>query len=102
MSADDPRDATIARLTARVERLEHILRRRSADLCHLIAELCPADAVKASEILGGAPPGEAATAAYYALNWFRETTQTSLRDIEPVLAMLWERSPRRHDEPDVV
>ncbi len=98
MKSDDRRDATIARLSARIERLERILEQRSVELRHLIAELCPEDALKASEILGGAPPGEARTAAYYALDWFRESTQTTLRDVEPVLATMWERSPRRHNE----
>ncbi len=96
--SDDPRDATIARLSARIEGLERILEQRSVELCRLIAELCPDDAIKASEILGGAPPGEARTAAYYALDWFRESTQTTLRDVEPVITTMWECSPRRHDE----
>lgn len=98
MSDLDDRDATIARLEARVARLEDILKRRSAELRRLIAELCPTDALKASEILAGMPPGEDQTASYYALDWLRETTETSLRDVEPVLTGLWEHSPRRHPE----
>ena len=83
----------IARLTARVERLERLLAARSRLLRDLAPELCMDDLVNLSRLSSGRPP--LARAAFGLSDW-RETTALTAGDVEATMEQLW-RSLRPRD-----
>jgi len=76
----------IARLSARVERLERLLAERSRLLRNLTPELCRDDLVSLSRMAAGLPP--LARAAFGLSDW-RETTALSAGDVESTMGELW-------------
>jgi hypothetical protein len=87
--------AEIARLTARVVRLEKALAERSRLLRELTAELCQDDLVSVSRVASGFPP--LARSAFGLLEW-RETTALSSGDVDKTMEQLWRSFARRRDE----
>ncbi len=86
----------IARLSARVERLERLLAARSRLLRDLTPELCPDDLVNLSRLSAGLPP--LARAAFGLSDW-RETTALSAGDVETTMEQLWRSlAPPRDEE----
>jgi hypothetical protein len=76
----------IARLAARVERLERLLSERSRLLRDLTPELCPDDLANLSRLAAGLPP--LARAAFGLSDW-RETTALSAGDVDKTMEQLW-------------
>ena len=87
----------IARLTARVEKLERLLGDRSRVLRDLTPELCMDDLVNLSRLSAGLPP--LARAAFGLADW-RETTALTAGDVEVTMEQLWRslRPPDREEE----
>ncbi|HTO87878.1 MAG TPA: hypothetical protein VMR54_10170 [Thermoanaerobaculia bacterium] len=85
----------IARLEARVERLEKLLAARSRLLRELTDELCPEDLVNLSRLASGLPA--LLKSAFGIADW-RETTALTGGDVEKTMKQLWRSTARRHDE----
>jgi hypothetical protein len=85
----------IARLEARVERLEKLLAARSRLLRELTDELCPEDLVSLSRLASGLSP--LLKSAFGILDW-RETTALTGGDVEKTMKQLWRSTARRRDE----
>ena len=95
MTADPSHESRVARLEARVEELEALLARRSAELRLIQSHVCHRDLVVISRIMGG----------YYGVpfgpfdpDFWPETTSLAGGEVPETLAALW-RSLRPQAEP---
>ena len=82
----EPADLELARLRARVEALESALEARSRELRLIQKHCCARDLSLIARIRAGLPP-----LARYAfdLDQWRETTELTLAEVEPVMRDLW-------------
>jgi len=86
VSDSDETALRIARLEARVAKLETILAERSRLLRVLTRELCDEDLMNLSLLAGGLPP--IARSGFGLLGW-RETTALSSGDVDRTMEQLW-------------
>jgi len=95
MVGDAATAAQVARLEARVARLEKLLGVRSRLLRELADELCPDDLVSLSRLASGLPP--LVKSAFGLADW-RETTALTAGDVEKTMKQLWRSAAHRRDE----
>lgn len=100
MVRPDSPSVTIARLEARVARLERLLEEKSRTLRYLARELCDEDLATLSRASCGLPP---LPRAGFGLRGWHETTLLSSGDVEKTMAELWRSvTPPEEDlEPEV-
>ena len=77
---------TIARLEARVAALERLAADRSRLLRQLTRVVCEEDLMNLSRLAAGQPP---ITRAGFGLRGWRETTSTTMGDVDKTMAELW-------------
>jgi hypothetical protein len=78
--------ATVARLEARVAALECMVAERSRLLRQLTRVVCEEDLMNLSRLAAGQPP---LPRAGFGLRGWRETTSTTMGDVDKTMAELW-------------
>jgi len=78
--------ATIARLEERVATLERVVADRSRLLRQVTRVVCDEDVMNISRLAAGQPP---IPRAGFGLRGWRETTSTTIGDVDKTMAELW-------------
>jgi len=78
--------ATIARLEERVATLERVVADRSRLLRQVTRVVCDEDVMNISRLAAGQPP---IPRAGFGLRGWRETTSTTMGDVDKTMAELW-------------